>query len=145
MENTKTNIKSILWHYTTRIIKFFALNGYRAFLIILGYFFHIVSILAEVCLRITAFLAKDVQVYFTGILKDPERDNFLPKGQEQIAFEPAFSKTQIEQIASSINPDAKIKDIEEDLGVSYRQARKIQQAAKNTIPVNHYRLVDRPA
>ncbi len=144
MDKTKTNLKAILWHYTKRVIKFFALNGYRAFLIIIGYFFHIVSVLAELCLRITAFLAKDVQVYFTGILKDPERDNFLPEESSQ-NFEPTFTKKDIEQIASSINPDAKIKEIEEGLGVSYRQARKIQQAARNTIPVHHYKLLDKAA
>ena len=143
MEKTKTNLKAILWHYFKRFLKWTALNLYRASLVILGYTFHIVSVLAELGLRITAFVARDVDIHFSGILKEPERDSLLPEANQN--FEPAFTKNDIEQIASSINPDAKIKEIEEGLGVSYRQARKIQQAAKNSIPVNHYRLVDRTA
>jgi len=147
MENTNTNkttIKQYLWHYAKiflkKLIKFVALNLYRVLLIVTGYAFHMISVVAEFGLRIVNFVARDVGMNFNNLLKEPEGESNYNSD-----FDQKFTKTDIEQIAGSINPDAKIKEIEEHLGVSYRQARKIQQAAKNPLSVNHYQIMDKTA
>lgn len=137
MYKIKIDLSSILVRYLKRSIKFIALNAFRASLIILGYAFHLIGVLAEWGLLITAFVAQHVNVYFPDVI--------IKNDESEPDFEQKFTQHQISELAESIKPDAKIKDIEDQLGISYRQARKIKQAAKAPLSIRNYTFQDNPA
>lgn len=145
MNNIKSNIKTFLWAKTKAFLwaftKFLALNLFRAFLLIVGYAFHIVHVLSEWGIKITAFIGHHYGLRFKNVIIEDiiSQETYEAQQEEsQAQFQQKFSRDDIQELAVDINPDATIKEIEHDLGVSYRQARKIKQAAKNSPIVRNF-------
>lgn len=58
---------------------------------------------------------------------------------KQAGFEQKFTEDDIDAMAQELGgKKVTIKEIQDMLGVSYRQARKVQIAAEKSLPVTHY-------
>lgn len=67
----------------------------------------------------------------TGTFKPVEFDQV-----EAPEFEPKFSQEQVQKMASDLHGQAMtIQEIQDELGLSYRQARKVKQAIDASLPV----------
>lgn len=139
MTNEKINIKAFLWlkakAFTWALIKFVSLNLFRLSLVIIGYAFHIVHVLSEWGIKLTAFIGRSYGVTFNNIVL---HDIVASDQIEDDQFQQKFTKDDISGLAGEVDPDATIKDIERDLGISYRQARKIKMAAKNSPTIRNF-------
>ena len=62
------------------------------------------------------------------------------EAEEAPTFEKKFSQEDIESLAKSVTPKSTIKEIEDQLGISYRQARKVKEAGANPLAIRNYRF-----
>lgn len=74
---------------------------------------------------------------YLGVFKETE-DGDAPNAP---TFDPKFSEDEIEAMVQEVQgKNLTIKEVQELLGVSYRQARKVQKAVENSLPVRHFSL-----
>ena len=119
----------------TKLNRFFCwafLAIFRTLLVIACYLLEAIMTLSEFLLKCFALVGKPLGVK----IKFLEDEN---PGFEEINFTEKYTKDDIDQLAQKISPDATIKDIEGELGLSYRQARKVKEAAKSPLQIQHYR------
>lgn len=126
MTKTKTKIN--------RFLGWVLLTLFRTIILISGYFFEAMMYLCEFLLFLIHRVGKPLGI----------RVRFFDEGEEaeekeQPTFEPKFTGEDIDAMVKQVHPQSTIKEIEGQLGVSYRQARKIKEAAKSPIAIQHYR------
>ena len=115
-----------LFHFTARFLVFLGKNLARLILLVLyigsgglGWAFdQLHSVSFDACVG-------------AGIFKPIEND-----GVEAPEFEKKFSDDELESMAQKVGAEpVTIKEIQDMLGLSYRQARKVKQVAEATLPV----------
>jgi len=105
---------------------FFVKNAARLTLVIAFYLFKVLGWLMRLMEQVAFKGCVASGVFKVAAAVEPE-------------FEKKFTEEEIEDMAEKFSAKkVTIKEIQEKLGVSYRQARKVQQAVEEALPIHHF-------
>lgn len=119
---------------TKQIVRWIALTLLRAAIVILGYLLYALVRTAELALLGLSWVGGFVQV-----------DIAYGTSPESLDMTKRFEDDEISAMADKVLEGETIKEIEQREKISYRQARKIQEAAKNSPTINHVYWSDKIA
>jgi len=78
--------------------------------------------------------ASENLLFYIGVFKETESES-AP------TFESKFTENQIDTMAKKVDETMTIKEIEDTLKISYRQARKVKEALSSTVSIKAYQSV----
>jgi hypothetical protein len=125
---SKTNTK------INRFIKWIVLRIVQTLIVVLGYLLYTVIQISQFALYLVAYIGRYVGITIHGFEEVQETD-----------YTQKFSKDEIDELSETVKAGETIQEIQDRLSVSYRQARKIKQAAKDSPVIRHYSWADKVA